>query len=180
MYTLQYSQITHSGSSSRCIYGGLKAERSKTQVLNDWLSSKCFVNCAVKSEPGFVHSRKVTNASMSFTVYLSLKRVSNLWLRCMLSRRVSLTCPLFSKCALSLFLKSIARNLYHIVREWWWRSYRPGSNEGFFRFADMDLADHQSLASRISKLPQFHMGADPILMSAFRWQGCHYSNHGGN
>jgi hypothetical protein len=28
-------------------------------------------------------------------------------------------------------------------------------------------------------LPQIKMGADPIIISANEWQGCHQSNHGG-
>jgi hypothetical protein len=180
MYTLQYSQIIHTGSSNRCVHVGLKPERSQTQALNDWLWGKCSLHCAEKRGPEFVLPRKSPNASMIFTVYLSLRELSNLWMKRMLSHRVSLTRSLVPKCAPALFLKAIIRTLNYIAREWSGRSYRSGLDEGFIGSADEDLAEYQTFVSRISKQPQFYMGAVPILMSAIWWQGCHCSNHGGN
>jgi hypothetical protein len=180
MYTLQYSYITHAGSSNRCVHGGMIPEGYQAQGLYDWLRGKCSLHCSVKSGSGLVYSEKISNTSKTSTEYLSLKKLSNLWMKRMLSHRVSLTRSIVPKSAAALFIKAIFRTLYHIVREWWGRSYRPGSNEGFIGSAEVDLADYQTLVSRISTQPQFHMGADPILMSAIWWQGCHFSNHGGN
>ena len=180
MYALQHSQITRTESSNRCVRGGLKPKRSQTQVLNDWFRDKCSLKCSEKSGPGFAHSKKFSITSKTSTEYLSLKKLSNLWMKRMLSHRVSLTRSLVPKCAPVLFPKAIIRTPYHIVREWWERSYRSGLDEGFFRSTDEDLAEYQTFVSRISKQPQFHMGADPIIMPAIWWQGCHCSNHGGN
>ena len=184
MYTSQFSQVTNPGSSNRCVHGGLLPERNRRQVLYDWFSDKSFSNCAEKSSPWLVCFRRVSSASMKFTEYLSLKRSRkrwvHLWMKQMSAHPLSLARSLVTKCVPSVFHRATIRSLYRLFMEWWGRPHCPGLGGVVCTPARVDSVDYQYPVSRIFKLPQFHMGADPILMSAIRWQGCHCSNHGGN
>jgi len=183
MYTLQYSQATLRGSSNRHVHGGLVAERNRSQVLCDWFSDKSFSNCAEKSSPRLVCFRRVSSASMKFIEYLSLKRPRkrwvHLWMKQMSALPLSLARSLVAKCVPTAFHRATIRSLYRLFMEWWGRSNCPGLGGVVYAPTRVDSVDYQYPVSRIFKLPQFHMGADPIIMSEIRWQGCHCSNHGG-
>jgi len=183
MYTSQYSQVTHSRSSNRCVHGSLIAEKIQRLVLCYWFSDKSFSNCAEKSSPRLVCFRRVSSASMKFIEYLSLKRPRkrwvHLWMKVMSVHPLSLARSLVTKCVPKLFHRATIRSLYRLFMEWWGRSHCPGLGGVVYAPAGVDSVDYQYPVSRIFKLPQFHMGADPIIMSAIRWQGCHCSNHGG-
>lgn len=184
MNASQNSQATHRGSSNRCVHGGLVAEKIQRLVLCDWFSGKPFSNCSEKSSPRFVHFRKVFSASMKFREYLSLtrprKRWVHLWMKRMSAHPLSFTRSIVPKCVPAAFHRATTRSLYRLFMDWWGRFHCPGLGGVVYAPARVDSVDYQYPVSRIFKLPQFHMGADPIIMSAIRWQGCHCSNHGGN
>jgi len=177
MHALQYSQVTHPGSSNRCVHGSLVAEKSQRLVLYDWFSGKSFSNCSEKSNPRFVYFRKVSSASMKFIEYSSLKRPRrlwvHLWMKQMSAHPLSLTRSLLAKCVPAAFHRSTIPSLYRLFMEWWGRSHCPGLGGVVYDPARVDSVDYQYPVSRIFKLPQFHMGTDPIIMSAKWWQGCH-------
>jgi hypothetical protein len=185
MYTSQYSQVTHSRSSNRCVHGSLVAEKIQRLVLCDWFSDKSFSNCVEKSSPRFVCFRRVFSASMKFIEYSSLKRPRkhcvHLWMKQMSAHPLSLARSLVTKCVPAVFHRATTtiRSLYRLFMDWWGRPHCPGLGGVVCTPARVDSVDYQYPVSRIFKLPQFHMGADPIIMSAIRWQGCHCSNHGG-
>ena len=184
MNASQNSQVTHWGSSNRCVFGSLFAESNRRLVLYDWYTGMYFSNCAEINSPGFVHFRKVTNASMKYIEYLSLrrprKRWVHLWMNQMSAHPLSLTRSLVAKCVPTAFHRATIRSLYRLFMDWWGRSHCLGLTGVVCAPTRVDSVDYQYPVSRIFKLPQFHMGTDPILMSAIRWQGCHCSNHGGN
>ena len=184
MNASQNSQVTHRGSSNRCVHGGLLPERNRRLVLYDWFSDKSFSNCSEKSSPRFVRFRRVSSASMKFIEYSSLKRPRkhwvHLWMKQMSAYPLSLTRSLVTKCVPAVFHRATIRSLYRLFMDWWGRPHCPGLGGVVYAPARVDSVDYQYPVSRIFKLPQFHMGTDPILMSAIRWQGCHCSNHGGN
>jgi len=184
MYALQYSQITKPRSSNRSIYCGLVPKSCRSRVLDDWCSGNPLLDCIKKSRSRFVHFRKMTNASMKYIEHLSLKRPRkrwmHLWMKHVLTHRLLCTRPLVSKCTPVPLLRAIMRTLCHLVRQWWGRSHCPGSSEAHHGTSSANLADLQIPVLRIFQIPQFNMGADPITMSAIRWQGCHCSKHGGN
>ena len=183
MNASQNSQVTHWGSSNRCVLGSLFAEKIQRLVLYDWFSDKSFSNCSEKSSPRLVCLRRVSSASMKFIEYSSLKRPRkhwvHLWMKQMSAHPLSLARSLVTKCVPSVFHRATIRSLYRLFMEWWGRSHCPGLAGVVCAPTRVDSVDYQYPVSRIFKLPQFHMGADPIIMSAIRWQGCHCSNHGG-
>jgi len=183
MNASQNSQVTHRGSSNRCVHGGLLPERNRRLVLYDWFSDKSFSNCSEKSSTRFVRFRRVSSASMKFIEYSSLrrprKRWVHLWMKQMSAHPLSLARSLVTKCVPSVFHRATIRSLYRLFMDWWGRPHCPGLGGVVYAPTRVDSVDYQYPVSRIFKLPQFHMGADPIIMSAIRWQGCHCSNHGG-
>jgi len=177
MNASQNSQVTHRGSSNRCVHGGLLPESNRRLVLYDWYTGMYFSNCAEINSPSFVHFRKVTNASMKYIEYLSLKRPRkrwvHLWMKQMSAYPLSLTRSLVTKCVPSVFHRATIRSLYRLFMDWWGRSHCPGLTGVVCAPTRVDSVDYQYPVSRIFKLPQFHMGTDPIIMSAKWWQGCH-------
>ena len=184
MYAPQNSQVIHRGSSSRSIRSGLFPEGNRRLFLYDWYTGMCFLDDQVKSRVRLLNFSKGTHASTRLLESISLKRPRkrwmHLWIKCIAARRLTLSQPLVSKCDPSPLLRVITRTFCRLVRQWWGRSHCPGSSEAHHGTTRAILADLQIPVLRIFQLPQFYMGADPILMSAIRWQGCHCSNHGGN
>ena len=183
MYASQYSQVIHRGSSNSCIQGGPVPKSCQAQVLYDCFSAMFSLDDQARSRATLVNLGKGTHALRRLLECISLKRPRkrwmHLWIKCIPARRLTLSQPLVSKCVLVPSLREITRTFCRLVRQWWGRSHCPGSNEVHQRTTGTNLADLRIPVLRIFKLPQFHMGADPILMSAIRWQGCHCSNHGG-
>ena len=177
MHPLQYSQVTQPGSSNRCIHYGLVSQSYQRQVLDVFYTCIPFLVCAEKSSSRFVRFRKRSNSSIKCIEYLSLKRLKkrwgHFWIKCICAHRLTLPRPLVSKFVPLPFLSATIRAHCLLVWEWWSRSYCTELIDAYYGTTEVDLVEYQSPVSRIFKLPQFHMGADPIIMSAKWWQGCH-------
>jgi hypothetical protein len=184
MYALQYSQITKPRSSNRPIYCGLVPKSCRSRVLDDWCSGNPLLDCIKKSRSRFVHFRKMSNASMKYIEHLSLKRPRKCWVRLwkkhISALPLSLARSLLPKCVPKLFLRATNRFLYRLFMEWWIRSQCPGSRKVCLNPSSWLQPKFYLQFSKKFRLPQFNMGADPIILSAIMWQGCHCSNQGGN
>jgi hypothetical protein len=64
-----------------------------------------------------------------------------------------------------LFCRAIMRSLIRVPWEWRPRSHRLGFRGALYKTAETHFSSYLEPILRILKLPQFHMGADPIIMS---------------
>ena len=71
-----------------------------------------------------------------------------------------------SKCIPLPFLGATILALSRFIRESWGRSYCSSFSEAYGGHTEVYLEKYRYSVSNIFKLPQFHMGADPIIMSA--------------
>jgi len=183
MYALQYSQIIKPELSVRCIHYGLIFIGCRSQVLDDGHTDMPLLESAEKSRPRFLPHRNITNVSAKCAGYSSMvkrrKHWMHHWIKRMCIHRLSLERMLASVGFRSRFPSVMIQSFYHVFCGWWVRSHCPGPSEGLYGTVRMILVTYPELFLRIFKLPQFHMGVDPITKSATVWQGSQLSNHGG-
>jgi hypothetical protein len=183
MYKLQYSKLTNPEISVRCIHYGLIFIGCRSQVLDDGHTDMPLLESAEKCRPRFLPHRNTTNVSAKCARGSSMakrrKHWIHHWIKRMCIHRLSLERMLASVGFRSRLPSVMIQSFYHIFCGWWVRSHCPGPSEGFYGTVRMILVTYPKLFLRILKLPQFHMGVDPITKSATVWQGSHLSNHGG-
>jgi hypothetical protein len=183
MYALQYSQIIKPELSVRCIHYGLILIGCRSQVLDDGHTDMPLLESAEKSRPRFLPHRNITNVSAKCAGDSSMVKRREYWIHHWIKRmcmhRLSLERMVASIGFRSRFPSVMIQSFYHVFCGWWVRSHYPGPSEGLYGAVRMILVTYPELFLRFFKLPQFHMGVDPITKSATVWQGSHLSNHGG-
>jgi hypothetical protein len=183
MYALQYNQITYPESSVRFTCSGLSTVRSRSQMLDDNYSGFLSMCGAKRRIPWFtILNRRAcgsTQFSRSASFGMPTKCWGRLWKKLLFLYKSSITSLVSCRKITLLFCRAIMRSLFRIPWEWRTRSHCLGFRDALYKTARTDFSSYLEPVLKIFELPQFHMGADPIIMSAIKWQGCHCSNHGG-
>jgi hypothetical protein len=183
MYALQYNQMTYPESSVRFTHSGLSPVRSRSQMLSDNYSGFLSLYGAKRRIPGFTILKRRASGSTQFSrsvTFGSPRRCwDRFWKKFLFLHKSSIARLVTCRKITLLFCRAIMRSLFRIPWEWRTRSHCLGFREALYKTAGTKFPSYPAPVLRIFKLPQFHMGADPIIMSAIRWQGCHCSNHGG-
>jgi hypothetical protein len=177
MHALQYNQLKYPESSVRFTHSGLSPVRCRSQMLHDNYSGFVSLFCAKISIPRFSIYKSWFYGSTQYTRYASFDRASKcwvcLWKMLALLLRSSIASLVICRKISELFYRAITRSLFRIAWAWRTRSHCLGFREALNKTVGTDFSIYPEPVLRIFKLPQFHMGADPIIMSAKWWQGCH-------
>jgi hypothetical protein len=177
MHTLKYSQVIYPSSFNRCIRRGSSSEGYQRQVSEACSKCMTFLGCAEKISSWFVDFSKGPRSPIKCKEYLPLKRLMKGWVHLCMKHICAPLLPfarsLESKCMPLPFLGATILALSRFIRESWGRSYCSSFREAYGADTEVYLEKYRYPVSKIFKLPQFHMGADPIIMSAKWWQGCH-------
>ena len=183
MYASQYNQITYPESSAWFTHGVLSAVRSRRHILDGNHSGLLSLYGAKRRIPRFTTPDRMACGSTQFSRCLSFgmprKCWGRFWKKFLFLHKSSIASLVTCRKISLLFCRAIMRSLFRIPWAWRARSHCLGFREALYKSAGTKFQSYPELVLRIFKLPQFHMGADPIIMSAIWWQGCHCSNHGG-
>ena len=138
-------------------------------MLGDNYSGFLSLCVAKRRIPGFTILKRRACCSTQFSRSLSFGMPRKCWGRLgkkfLFLHKSSIASFVTCRKIILLFCRAIMRSLIRVPWEWRPRSHRLGFRGALYKTAETHFSSYLEPILRILKLPQFHMGADPIIMS---------------